>query len=277
MQNQNPVAPTARCLLSTLAFLVAWLASPASGEPIDVGHVVQATGNQIEGTTVIVKRQSDGQTWTSNYERAQQRFSPASTSKIPHTLIALERGLVTPDTVFFWDGIPRSFSAWNQDHNLASAFQNSVVWVYQEIARTAGSDAMSEGLASFDYGNSKVGSIEQLTTYWLDDTLKISAVEQIAFLSRLALETLPLSEATYAAAKDIMVSDQNDIWVMRSKTGWRYSKENMDVGWYVGWLQCPDETYVFALNMDMPDSRYLSRRKDITYSVLRDIGAFDCD
>lgn len=136
---------------------------------------------------------------------------------------------------------------------------------------------MSEGLISYDYGNANVGALDQLTTYWLDDTLKISAIEQVEFLSKLALERLPLSQATYSAARDIMVSDRNETWVMRSKTGWRHSDESMDVGWYVGWLECPSDDYVVAMNINMPDTRSLSKRKDITYSVLHDIGAFDCD
>jgi len=246
-------------------------------DPIDVGHIVQANGNEIEHTTVVVRRQSDGQIWLSNAARTQQRFSPASTSKIPHTLIALETGLVDLDTLFEWDGIPRSSRVWNQDHAIASAFENSVVWVFQDIAQAVGQTAMSEHLTMFEYGNMSVGPIDHLTTYWLDDTLQISAAEQVEFLTSLAFEQLPLSVDTYAAARDIMLSAESATWQMRPKTGWRFSEDDMDIGWFVGWLECSSETYVFALNMDMPDTRYLSRRREITYAVLRDIGAFDCN
>ena len=136
---------------------------------------------------------------------------------------------------------------------------------------------MSARLIGYDYGNANVGALDQLTTYWLDDTLKISAIEQVEFLSKLALERLSLSQATYSAARDIMVSDQSTTWVMRSKTGWRHSDESMDVGWYIGWLECPSDDYVVAMNIDMPDTRSLSQRKDIAYSVLHYIAAFDCD
>ncbi len=252
------------------------LTSQAMAETIEIEAMVAAAGGDIENTTVVIQRLSDGQQWIANPDRAHQRYSPASTSKIAHSLIALENGVATPTTVFEWDGVPRSNRAWNKDHTLETAFQNSAVWVYQRIAQTAGQKVMSDGLTRFEYGNADVGSIDQLTSYWLDDTLKISALEQVEFLSRLAREHLPLSAATYATAKDIMVSEQRDNWTMRSKTGWRYSKTDMDIGWFVGWLDCADETYVLALNMDMPDTRYLSKRKIVTYSVLTDIGAFDC-
>ncbi len=238
---------------------------------------VEAARGKVESTTIVIKRLSDGQLWIANPERANQRYSPASTTKIPHSLIALENGLATKETVFAWDGLPKGTRSWNQDHTLASAFRNSVVWVYQEIARTAGPAIMSEGLKSFDYGNANIGTIDRLTTYWVDDTLSISALEQSEFLSKLALRRLPLSDATYAAVRDIMISDARSTWVLRSKTGWRYNENDMDVGWFVGWLECPSETYVFALNMDMPDTRYLSKRQSVAYSALQDIGAFDCN
>lgn len=272
--------PASRKALRRLiaASLVAFASSlEAVAEPEAIESSVTAAGGEVESTTIVVKRLSDDQLWIANPERANQRYSPASTSKIPHSLIALENGLATPETVFTWDGLPKGPRRWNQDHTLASAFQNSVVWVYQDIARSAGPAVMSEGLKRFDYGNANIGNIDQLITYWVDDTLLISAIEQAEFLSKLALDRLPLSGATYAAARDIMVSEASPAWVLRSKTGWRYSENDMDIGWFVGWLECPKETYVIALNMDMPDSRYLSKRKTVAYAVLRDIGAFDCD
>ena len=266
-----------RFLLSVTTLLALVLAEQASAEAVDVGHIVRANGIQTENSTIVVKRLSDGRIWVSNPERAQKRYSPASSSKIPHTLIAIESGVASPDSVFRWDKVPRSNIRWNQDHTLSSAFQYSVVWVYQEIARRAGAEKMSEWLVRFDYGNMNVGSSQQLETYWLDDTLQISASEQIEFLSKLALGRLPLSVGTYNSAKQIMVSDRGASWVIRSKTGWRYSTDSTDIGWFVGWLECASESYVFALNMDMPDTRFLSKRKTLAYSVLEDIGAFNCD
>lgn len=249
----------------------------ARADTVDIGHIVEATGTDVAQTTVVVTRLSDSQTWISNPKRATEQFSPASTSKIPHTLIAIEGGFATVETIFRWDGVIRSSRAWNQDQTLETAFQNSAVWVYQAIAEMAGQDVMARALAEFEYGNRQLGTASHLTTYWLDDTLRISAVEQVEFLSKLALEEYFLSPDTYTIANDIMVMDRSDQWVMRAKTGWRYDEESMDIGWFVGWLECTNEKYVFAMNMDMPDTRYLSRRKQIIYAALEDIGVFDCN
>ena len=54
---------------------------------------------------------------------------PASTFKIPNSIIALETGVVEdPDKdVFKWDGVTRSIEAWNKDHTLRSAIAVSAV------------------------------------------------------------------------------------------------------------------------------------------------------
>lgn len=275
-QDKTPALQKVLRALGSVGLLVIAFTSNVMADAFEIKESVAAAGGEVDDTTIVIKRLSDAQQWIANSNRAQLRFSPASTSKIPHSLIALENGLASSVTIFEWDSVPRSNRAWNQDHTLETAFQKSAVWVYQRIAQTAGQRVMSDGLRSFGYGNADVGEVDQITTYWLDDTLTISALAQVEFLSDLALKRLPLSAVTYAVANDIMVSDASSSWIMRSKTGWRYRDTEMDIGWFVGWLECASETYVFALNMDMPNTTYLSKRKAVTYRVLQDIGAFDC-
>ncbi|MEL6464808.1 MAG: penicillin-binding transpeptidase domain-containing protein, partial [Pseudomonadota bacterium] len=120
--SKNVVVLSIMWFLAAFAMFTTVIGSKLSADTIDVGHIVQSTENRVETSTIIVKRLSDGQRWISNPARAQQRFSPASTSKIPHTLIALESGLATPETVFAWDSVHRSSRTWNRDQTLASAF-----------------------------------------------------------------------------------------------------------------------------------------------------------
>ena len=66
---------------------------------------------------------------------------------------------------------------------MKTAFQNSVVWYYQEVARRVGPEEMQHYLDAAGYGNRKVGS--QVDLFWLDGTLRISADEQVEFLKQL--------------------------------------------------------------------------------------------
>ena len=56
----------------------------------------------------------------SDKNRSGEAMLPASTFKIPNSLIALETGVVAdPDKeVFKWDGVKRSIEPWNKDHTL---------------------------------------------------------------------------------------------------------------------------------------------------------------
>jgi len=119
---------------------------------------------------------------------------PASTFKIPNSVIALETGVVgDPDKdIFRWDGVVRSIEAWNRDHTLRSAIAASAVPVYQEIARRIGADRMQKFVDLFGYGNRDIGGgIDQ---FWLTGNLRISPVQQIDFVDRLRRGTLPVSK-----------------------------------------------------------------------------------
>src|SRR6185312_103191 len=82
----------------------------------------------------------------SDKDRSGEDRLPASTFKIPNSLIALETGVVAdPDKdIFKWDGVTRSIEAWNKDHTLRSAIAVSAVPVYQEIARRIGQERMQK-------------------------------------------------------------------------------------------------------------------------------------
>src|SRR6202045_607372 len=70
----------------------------------------------------------------SDRNRSGEARLPASTFKIPNSIIAIETGVVgDPDKdVFKWDGVVRSIDAWTQDHTMRSAIAVSAVPVYQE-------------------------------------------------------------------------------------------------------------------------------------------------
>ena len=243
----------------------------------DVSDIVSANGVDINASTLVVVRLSDNARWISNAPRSKVQFSPASTSKIPHTLIALEAQYAKPETGFKWDGTVRFAASWNQDQTLTSAFKRSAVWVYQDITANLGSDVMADWLGKFEYGNANIGGPEDLTTYWLNGPLEISAVGQIDFLTKLANGKLPLSEKTYQDSRQIMAVKRGENWTLYAKTGWRHDGVNVDIGWYVGWLESSangvNEIYVFAFNMDLLDPKDRQKRKSTVHLALKSIGA----
>ena len=269
-----------RLVLAISACLMAACLAPTSGiAPQSIEYSVEIAGADPSRSALLIVRLEDGAKWSSGGARVDQRFVAASTSKIPHTLIAIETGAVSgPDEWFEWDGQARFLPAWNKSQTLADAFRHSTVWIYQTITPRIGSEALHGWLASFGYGNADTGAPEDIATYWLRGPLRISAREQTAFLTRLVRHELPLSARTYELAVPVMLAEEGKGWRIHAKTGWYSSDEDQDIGWYVGWLEqsggpAPG-TYVFAFNLDvMTPETDIPKRPAAVRQALADIGA----
>ncbi|MCF6224793.1 MAG: class D beta-lactamase [Xanthomonadales bacterium] len=222
--------------------------------------------HDIEGTVVISSLNS-GQTYIHNNSRANQQFSTASTFKILNTLIALqENPTLQKDTVIKWDNHVYGIKNWNQDQTLESAFKVSCVWCYQELAGSIGADKYRHYLKITDYGQLREPFKE--TTFWLDGSLKISAVEQVDFLRNIYLRSYPFSAQAYATLSQIMLVEQAPTYSIWGKTGWAVSA-NPQVGWYVGYIETEKDVWFFASNIIVRNKKdLLWRQKLITEAFI---------
>lgn len=225
----------------------------------------------INGTFVLYDLHAD-RYYIHNPERAVERFIPASTFKIVNSLIALETGVIADtSTVLRWDGQHREVGSWNRDHSMKSAFHNSVVWYYQELARRAGENKMREMVSQIGYGNNNIGGgIDQ---FWLTGDLRINAYEQVDFLVRLYKNDLPFSERIIDMVRNLMIEERTDEYVLHAKTGWA-RRSPADIGWYVGYVESNGRPYFFALNIDIKDAEQAAERKRITRAILTDLEIF---
>jgi beta-lactamase class D len=211
--------------------------APASRE-VDLSNQF----SPAEGCFVMLDVRT-GEMTRHNAERCTQRLSPCSTFKIPNSLIGLETGVIPDvDHVIKWDGRTNRRAAANRDHSLRSAFTESIVWYYQELATRAGRERMQAFVDAMSYGNRDLSG--GLTTFWLGSSLVISAEKQVAFLDRLRRDELPLSERSMSTVRDLMIQSDHDGVILRGKTG----SDGNGLGWFIGWVQCGDNVYVFAAN-----------------------------
>jgi beta-lactamase class D len=230
---------------------------------------------QVTGTALIYDEQAD------RYDvfdrvRAQTPMLPASTFKVFNALVALDTGAVKDEyEVIRWDGVKRQFEGWNRDHSLASAMKFSAVWFYQEMARRAGQARMQEWVDKAGYGNRDIGG--GIDRFWLSGKLRISALQQIEFLRRLAHGSLPFSGRAQEAVRRITIVEAAPDYVMRGKTGWAAkgnSERSADLGWYVGWLERGGRRWFYALNIDMPQGGDdTAKRQLIAKALLVRVGA----
>jgi len=199
---------------------------------------------------------------------------PASTFKIVNSIIALETNTVENDsTLFKWNGAKRRLKDWEQDLIFRDAFHYSCVPCYQDIARRIGVTAMIEYLDKLDYGNIQVDSAN-IDLFWLEGESQISQFQQIDFLTRFHQSKLPISTRTENIMKRLMVIETTDEYTLSGKTGWSIRNGNNN-GWYVGYVETPDNTWFFATNVE-PEQEFNMEmfpmiRKEITSKALKQL------
>lgn len=177
-----------------------------------------------------------------------QRVTPASTFKIAISLMGYDAGFLkdahTPLLPFkkgYVDWRPN----WKAPTDPAKWMHDSVVWYSQQITTSLGAQQFARYVKQFGYGNADVSGDAHhpgLTMSWIDSSLKISPLEQLAFLSRLVNHQLGVSERAYAMTNVLTAyGPVPGGWYMHGKFG-----AAAGYGWYVGWASNARQTLVFA-------------------------------
>ncbi|MFN8252098.1 MAG: class D beta-lactamase [Ferruginibacter sp.] len=230
------------------------------------------TQNNVEGCFTLLNN-SSGEITVYNMKYDTMRFLPASTFKIVNSLIGLQTGVITNDTMMIkWDGKQRPVEEWNRDMGMTEAFKVSCVPYYQEVARRVGKDSMQQWLNRLGYGNKKIGGA--VDTFWLDNSLKISPDEQLGLLKKLYFDMLPFRKSAHEIVKTVMLQEDNTLYKLSYKTGWAHDENGNNIGWLNGWVEENNHVYFFVTfikggpaPMDMKKIRL-----DITKGILKQLG-----
>ncbi|MCC7030894.1 MAG: class D beta-lactamase, partial [Chitinophagaceae bacterium] len=222
-----------------------------------------------------------------NLERASQRYSPASTFKIMNSLVALETSVALDENLSIaWDGVARR-PEWDKDLNMREAFKVSSVPYYQDLARKIGAVDMQKWLDSVKYGNKRIGP--KIDEFWLNDTLQITADEQVGFVKKLYFDKLPFAQRTQRIVRSLMLQEDSSAYKLYYKTGtsilMKEGKKSI-LAWVVGFVEKKEtqkgvvtkkeetnyKPYFFAMNFETPDTNmnYKEARINILKDVLRE-------
>ena len=219
--------------------------------------------------TIVIERADGKARYVHNAARAGRALPVASTFKIFNSLIALEERVIAgADDIFKWDGKIHSIQDWNRDQTLRSAYRVSCVWCYQELARRIGSERYRQHLRRAGYGS--LSEPFNLTRFWIDGSLRLSAHDQVTFLRRLIDRSLPYRAESYETLRELMLvnSGPQIAYRLRAKTGWS-TIGTPGVGWYVGYVETDKDVWIFALNIDVKSEKDLPVRIDLARAALR--------
>jgi beta-lactamase class D len=230
----------------------------------------------VAGTFVLFEPQH-GRYQVHDARRARQGFLPHATFKVANALIGLEVGSLNDELeVFHWDGKPKPVGLWERDHDLGSGMAYSVVWMFQEIARRTGRERMREWLGRLEYGNRDMsGGIDH---FWLQGGLRISAMQQVAFLHRLAEGRLAATQRAQRLVRESLVVEKTSGYTLYAKTGTSSQAIKDPVWWWAGWVERKGRPQAyFAMNFTPHGTNRFHERFEIGRGILADAGVLPAD
>ena len=195
----------------------------------------------------------------------EKRYAPMSTFKITLSLIGFDSGILADEMHPVWpfkEGYVDWRDAWKQNQTPKSWMKESCVWYSQVLTKKLGMKKFQDYVTKFDYGNNDLsGDKEQnngLTNAWLSSSLKISAIEQIAFLQKMLAGKLPIKPHAVAMTKNILfVEELKNGWKFFGKTGMGSllnadGTKNPDLyhGWFIGWIEKGDRRIIFSNHIE---------------------------
>jgi beta-lactamase class D len=199
-------------------------------------------------------------------------YLPASTFKIVSSLIGIETGVVKDSaTVIPWDGVERSIKEWNRNLKMYEAFKYSAVPWYRQLARKIGRDMMQHWLDTLGYAqlHGKPVIKDNLDTFWLDNSVKVTADEQLGLVKKLYFSQLPFQARSQRMVKNMMLQEDNANYKLSYKTGWGHTEKGHSLGWIIGWIEENRHPYFFVLQVESADSNY--NMTEVRLRMLKDI------
>ncbi|WP_017589176.1 penicillin-binding transpeptidase domain-containing protein [Nocardiopsis ganjiahuensis] len=238
------------------------------GSPVQLGDVQTVEREDLEAVfaeagvsgTFVLFDAGDRSAVVVNPEGARERAVPASTFKLPNTLIALQTGEVA-------DVDEAVSTASGEELSLREALPATDVPVHQEVADRIGFDRMSTWVDRFDYGNRQLGEEGDMDRFWLEGPLEISALEQATFVAELAREELPVDVEHQQAVRELLRVEEGADHQLFGRTGLGVNVDPVP-GWWVGWVEHGDELHTFALRLEIEEEGDADLRESLGRELL---------
>lgn len=228
-------------------------------------------GHGVEGAFVALDVVRDTLTLVGG-GLARRRLIPASTFKIPNSLIALETGVIKDENeIVPYGGKPQPLKQWERDMSIREAIVVSNVPIYQELARRIGLLRYREWLNRLDYGNRQTG--DDVERFWLKGPLETTPIEQALFLARLARGKLDASPRAQAIVRDIVKLEAMGGATLYGKSGFT-TASTPSTGWWVGWVENGASLHSFAvvlMGLTMADA---GKRLTVGRALLQRLGIY---
>ncbi|EOD8577596.1 beta-lactam sensor/signal transducer BlaR1 [Staphylococcus aureus] len=207
-----------------------------------------------------------------NEKESRKRYSPDSTYKIYLALFGLDRHIISDkNSRMSWNHNHYPFDSWNKDQDLNTAIQNSVNWYFERISNQLSKNYTSDQLKQLNYGNKNLGSYK---AYWLEDSLKISNLEQVIVLKNMMEQNNHFSKNEKKQLSSSLLIRKNENYELYGKTGTGIVNGKYNNGWFVGYVITNHDKYYFSTHLS-DEKASGENAKLINEKILKEIGVLN--
>ncbi|HFQ5598289.1 TPA: beta-lactam sensor/signal transducer BlaR1 [Staphylococcus aureus] len=207
-----------------------------------------------------------------NEKESKKRYSPDSTYKIYLALFGLDRHIISDkNSRMSWNHNHYPFDSWNKDQDLNTAIQNSVNWYFERISNQLSKNYTSDQLKQLNYGNKNLGSYK---AYWLEDSLKISNLEQVIVLKNMMEQNNHFSKNEKKQLSSSLLIRKNENYELYGKTGTGIVNGKYNNGWFVGYVITNHDKYYFSTHLS-DEKASGENAKFINEKILKEMGVLN--
>ncbi|AXP51659.1 beta-lactam sensor/signal transducer BlaR1 [Staphylococcus aureus] len=207
-----------------------------------------------------------------NEKESRKRYSPDSTYKIYLALFGLDRHIISDkNSRMSWNHNHYPFDSWNKDQDLNTAIQNSVNWYFERISNQLSKNYTSDQLKQLNYGNKNLGSYK---AYWLEDSLKISNLEQVIVLKNMMEQNNHFSKNEKKQLSSSLLIRKNENYELYGKIGTGIVNGKYNNGWFVGYVITNHDKYYFSTHLS-DEKASGENAKFINEKILKEMGVLN--
>ncbi|HBI1004440.1 TPA: beta-lactam sensor/signal transducer BlaR1 [Staphylococcus aureus] len=207
-----------------------------------------------------------------NEKESRKRYSPDSTYKIYLALFGLYRHIISDkNSRMSLNHNHYPFDSWNKDQDLNTAIQNSVNWYFERISNQLSKNYTSDQLKQLNYGNKNLGSYK---AYWLEDSLKISNLEQVIVLKNMMEQNNHFSKNEKKQLSSSLLIRKNENYELYGKTGTGIVNGKYNNGWFVGYVITNHDKYYFSTHLS-DEKASGENAKFINEKILKEMGVLN--
>ncbi|HEC2208418.1 TPA: beta-lactam sensor/signal transducer BlaR1, partial [Staphylococcus delphini] len=207
-----------------------------------------------------------------NEKESRKRYSPDSTYKIYLAMFGLDRHIISDkNSRMSWNHKHYPFESWNKEQDLNTAMQNSVNWYFERISNQIPKNYTAAQLKQLNYGNENLGSYKN---YWMEDSLKISNLEQVIVFKNMMEQNNHFSKKAKNQLSSSLLIKKNEKYELYGKTGTGIVNGKYNNGWFVGYVITNHDKYYFATHLS--DGNPSGKNAElISEKILKEMGVLN--